>query len=92
MPLQPGVGPIQSPDRRGARAKLPEANGKYVIDLVATNGTLLKTITGSTSEGVIKEHWDLIDDHHRRFTNDCFNSVFHITLPDSGRSQTMKGP
>ena len=73
-------------------AKLPERNGNYTIELNTTNGALLKTITGSTSNGVIKEHWDLIDDHGRHFTNHVFNSVFHITLPDSGRSQTLKGP
>lgn len=80
--------------RTGAtfHAKLPERNGKYTIELNTTNGALLKTLTGSTSNGVIKAHWDLIDGHGRRFTNDFFNSVFHITLPDSGRSQTLKGP
>jgi hypothetical protein len=74
------------------QAILPEQNGRYVIELNTTNGALLKTITGSTSNGVIKVHWDLIDDHGQRFTNDFFNSVFHITLPDSGRTQTLKGP
>ena len=74
------------------QARLPEQNASYVIELNTTNGTLLKTITGSTTNGVIKVHWDLMDDHGVRFTNDFFNSVFHITLPDSGRSQTLKGP
>jgi hypothetical protein len=80
--------------RTGAtlHAKLPERNGNYTIELNTTNGALLKTLTGSTSNGVIKAHWDLVDDHGRRFTNDTFNSVIHITLPDSGRSQTLKGP
>jgi hypothetical protein len=80
--------------RTGAtlHAKLPERNGNYTIELNTTNGALIKTLTGSTSNGVIKVHWDLMDDQGRRFTNDIFNSVFHITLPDSGRSQTLKGP
>ena len=73
-------------------AKLPEQNGSYTIELNTTNGVRLKTITGGTSNGVIKVHWDLMDDHGVRFTNDFFNSVFHITLPDSSRSQTMRGP
>jgi hypothetical protein len=73
-------------------AMLPEIHASYTIELVATNGALLKTITGGTSNGVIKAHWDLIDDQGRRFTNGEFNSVFHITLPDSGRSQSMRGP
>jgi hypothetical protein len=80
--------------RTGAtlHAKLPERNGHYTIELNTTNGALIKTLNGSTSNGVIKVHWDLMDDQGRRFTNDFFNSVFHITLPDSGRSQTLKGP
>lgn len=74
------------------QARLPEKNGRYIIELNTTNGTLLKTITGSTSNGIIKVHWDLIDDRGQRFTNVFFNSVFYITLPDSGRTQTLKGP
>jgi hypothetical protein len=74
------------------QSRLPEANGNYTAEMLTTSGTLLKTITGSTSNGVIKVFWDLKDDHGQRLTNDFFNTVFHITLPDSGRSQTLKGP
>ncbi|HVU28718.1 MAG TPA: hypothetical protein VHG71_13435 [Verrucomicrobiae bacterium] len=74
------------------QARLPESNGAYTAEMKTTNGILLKTISGSTTNGVIKLHWDLIDDHGQRFTNEFFNSVFHITLPDSGRSQTLRGP
>ena len=73
-------------------AKLPEANGSYTIELTAATGTRLKRITGSTTNGVIKAHWNLIDEQGRRFTNDFFNSVFHLTLPDSGRTQILRGP
>ena len=74
------------------RAKLPEPNGTYTIELTSPAGDRLKRITGSTSNGVIKVHWDLTDDHGRKCTNDAFGSLFHITLPDSGQSQTLKGP
>ena len=74
------------------RAKLPEPNGTYTIELSSPAGERLKTITGSTSNGVIKVHWDLTDGHGRKCTNDAFGSLFHITLPDSGQSQTLKGP
>lgn len=74
------------------RAKLPEANGNYTAEMLTTSGMRLKTITGSTTDGTIKVHWDLLDDHGQRFTGDFFNSVFHITLPDSGRTQTLRGP
>lgn len=73
-------------------ARLPEANGNYVAQLTSTNGTVLKTFTGSTTSGVFNFLWDLTDDQGRRLTNDSFNSVFHITLPDSGRSQILRGP
>jgi hypothetical protein len=74
------------------RAKLPEANGNYMAQLTTTNGTVLKTFTGSTTNGVFNFLWDLVDDHGRRCTDPSFNSVFHITLPDSGRSQVLRGP
>jgi hypothetical protein len=73
-------------------AKLAESNGVYSIELISTNGAHLKTLTGRTSNGVIKARWNLIDDHGQRYTNESFDSVFTVTLPDSGLSQTMKGP
>jgi len=73
-------------------AKLAETSGVYSIELTSTNGAHLKTLNGRTSNGVIKVHWNLIDDHGQRYTNDSFDSTYTVTLPDSGRSQTMKGP
>ena len=73
-------------------AKLPEPDGVYVIQLKAPGGPPVRTFSGSTSDGVIKVHWDLTDERGIKCTNDSFDSVFRITLPDSGRSQTMKGP
>jgi hypothetical protein len=73
-------------------ARLPEPNASYVIEIKAPGGSTLKTIKGATSDGVIKEFWNLMDDHGRRMTNESFDTVFHIALPDSGRSQTLKGP
>ena len=37
------------------------------------------------SNGVIRVPWDLFDDHGNRCTNAVIDSVFHVTLPDSGR-------
>ena len=78
----------------GARfhARLPEANGLYSIECLTTNGAHLATLTGSTSNGEFNVVWNLVDDHGHRLTGETFNSVVHITLPDSGRTQTMKGP
>lgn len=72
--------------------KLPEANGRYVLKCVTTNGALLKTLAGETSDGIVTDHWDLIDEQGRRYSDNFFNSVWIITLPDSGRTQTLKGP
>ena len=74
------------------RARLPEKNGTFIVECNSTKGVHLKTLTGNTVNGVITLHWDLVDDNGRRLTDDFFNSVFHITLPDSGRTQTLNGP
>jgi hypothetical protein len=81
-------------DSRGATlyARLPESNGVYTIELKTPAGVHIRTLTGSTSNGVIKVHWNLVDDHGQRYAKDSFDSVFHVTLPDSARSQTIKGP
>jgi hypothetical protein len=81
-------------DSRGVTlyAKLPESNGIYNIKLVSPTGEHVKTISGSTSNGIINIHWDLLDEHGRTYTNASLDSVFNVTLPDSGRSQSMKGP
>ncbi len=73
-------------------ARLPESNGTFRIQIKSPAGEGLKTITGSTSNAILTAHWDLLDDHGRRCTNDSYDSVFWITLPDSGRSQTLRGP
>jgi len=73
-------------------AKLPEMNCKYAVELTTTNGAIIKHFTGTTSDGIIKFRWDLVGDNGTRFTNDEFNSIYHITLTDSGRSQTLRGP
>ena len=73
-------------------ARLPEKNGSYVIECVTTNGTHLATLTGSTTNGEFKIVWNLGDDHGHRLIGETFNSIVHITLPDSGRTQTLRGP
>jgi hypothetical protein len=49
-------------------------------------------MSGNTTTGLFHLHWDLISDKGQVCTNDEFGTVFHITLPDSGRSQTLRGP
>lgn len=74
------------------RAKLPEPDANYTVDITSPAGDRLRTITGSTTNGVIKIHWDLTDDQGRPCTNNAFGTRFQIHLPRSGRSQTLNGP
>jgi hypothetical protein len=73
-------------------ARLADPNGAYRIELKSPAGELLKTIRGSTTNGFVEVRWDLTDERGRHCTNDSYDSVFHITLPESGRSQILKGP
>ncbi len=79
---------------RGATlfARLPESNAVFRIALKDPAGELINTIQGTTSNGVIRVNWDLLDSHGRRYTNSSFDTVFEVTLPDSGRSQVQNGP
>jgi hypothetical protein len=78
----------------GARfhARLPEKNGNFSIECLTTNGEHLKTLTGSTTNGEFITIWNLVDDRGNRLHGETFNSIVHITLPDSGRTQTLRGP
>jgi hypothetical protein len=70
-------------DDRGAilYAKVAKTNLTYTIELKTSAGVHIRTITGSTSNGIIEEHWDLTDDHGNKVTNTSFKSEFHVTLP-----------
>jgi len=74
------------------RAKLPESRGTYSLTILSPTGERLNTLSGSTTNGVVKVHWDLKDEQGRRCTNEFFDTILQITLPESGRSQTLKGP
>ncbi len=73
-------------------AKLAETHGIYTIELQSPTGEHIKTILGTTSNGVINVFWDLKDDHGNKYTNNSLKAVFNVTLPDSGRSQSTRGP
>ena len=88
------IGSAHFDPRLGApfQLKLPEMNGQFVLKCQTTNGALLKTITGATTNGIVSVRWNLVDDQGRRFGADFFNSAWTITLPDSSRTQNLKGP
>jgi hypothetical protein len=72
--------------------RLADPVGQYTIECLTTNGEHLATLSGSTTNGEFKVIWNLVDDHGHRLTGEPFNSILHLTLPESGRRQTMKGP
>ncbi|MGC3956721.1 MAG: hypothetical protein QM813_01775 [Verrucomicrobiota bacterium] len=74
------------------RARLSETKVDYSVEIQSPDGQRLKTLTGNTTNGVIKVFWNLQNEQGMRLTNESFGSVFHVTLPDSGRKQTMRGP
>jgi hypothetical protein len=51
-----------------------------------------KTLTGSAFGSVIEEYWNLVHDCGRICRNEAYEIVFRVKLPDSGRSQTLRGP
>jgi hypothetical protein len=78
----------------GARfhARVPEPKASYTVECVTTNGAHLKTLTGNTTNGEFNVRWNLVDDQGHRLGGETFNSIVHISLLDSGRSQTLRGP
>jgi len=70
--------------RKGAyfRAKLAQPVGSYSLELTTPSGEHLHTITGSTTNGIVEVHWDLLYDGGKRYTNDSFNSTWTVTFPD----------
>jgi hypothetical protein len=71
-------------DSTGAllQARLREQTAKFRIELKTQKGKHLKTITGSTTNGVINLEWDLKDNHGKKFKGDSFEGAFYVTYPD----------
>lgn len=73
-------------------AKLPEPNGVYTIEIKTPEGKHLKTISGTTSNGVINVDWNLKDDQGKKYNGNSLQAIYNVTLPDSKRSQILRGP
>jgi hypothetical protein len=82
--FEPAFGPT-------LRARLAEPKGEYVVEIKSPGGATIKTISGATTNGTIKVHWDLKDEGGHACTNQSFDTTWHIRLA-SGRSQTLRGP
>lgn len=76
-------------DDHGAylNAQLAEMNAHYVIKLydpATTPPALMQTISNSTTNGLIRENWNLkYADGQTRFTGDKFEADFNVTFPNS---------
>jgi hypothetical protein len=77
---------------RGAfvHARLPESNATYTVELKSEAGEEVRTFRGTTTNGWIEVDWDARDARGILFTNDSLDAIYHITLPQSERSQTIK--
>jgi hypothetical protein len=74
-----------------ARARALEPEASYRMRVVSPTGELLKSFEGSATNHVMVMDWDFLTEAGKEW-EDNFDSVFEITLPASGRSQTLKGP
>ncbi len=70
-------------DSSGAilQAKLREESATYRIELKTVKGKHIKTITGSTTNGMIDLDWNLADEHGKRFNGDSFEGIFQVVYP-----------
>jgi hypothetical protein len=73
-------------------AETVEPGATFSIEIKTRTGQHVKTLSGSTTNGVIDLEWNLLDEKGNRYTNNSFDSYFHVTLTRSGRSQTLKQP
>ncbi len=71
-------------------AKTAEPHAIYNIEIKTEDGKHIKTFTGTTTNGIIDVEWDLRDEQGNTMTNSQFESIYNVTLPDSGRTQTIK--
>ena len=53
----------------------------YSIELQTVEGKHIKTITGSSTNGMIDQEWNMTDEHGKKFNEDAFEGVFRVTYP-----------
>jgi hypothetical protein len=69
-------------------AKLIEPVASFKIEITASDGKPLKTITGSTTNGWISLEWNLICDNGKKFEGDTINGKFEVTYPDGAHTNS----
>jgi hypothetical protein len=72
--------------------KLAQPVGSYSLKLTSPTGEPIRTITGSTTNGIVEVNWDLIDDKGRRYTNDSLESTWTVTFPDAPKGANANSP
>ena len=72
--------------------KLAQPVGSYSLKLTSASGEPIRTITGSTTNGIAEVRWDLTDDHGKRYTNDSLNSTWTVTFPDAPKDASTNAP
>jgi|SRR5579884_94176 len=63
--------------------KLAQRVGSYSLKLTTLSGGHIHTITGSTTNGIVEVHWDLLDDQGKRYAGQSLNTSWEITFPDT---------
>jgi hypothetical protein len=72
--------------------KLAQPVGSYSLKLTSATGEPIRTITGSTTNGIVEVHWDLIDDNGKRYTNDSLESTWTVTFPAARKRASTNSP
>jgi hypothetical protein len=62
--------------------RLAQTSGSYSVRIMDPSGAPIHTVTGTTTNGIVEVHWDLIDDGGKRYTNESFNASWTVTFPD----------
>ena len=89
--FSPTSAEVRPPMGKTLRVKFLEPNARYAVDFVSPEGKRLKRVEGSTSNGVAIIGWDLNTNDGTSWTNE-FQSLIDILLPETGRTQTVRGP
>ncbi|HEY5914265.1 MAG TPA: hypothetical protein VJA21_27060 [Verrucomicrobiae bacterium] len=75
------MGDVYSDKGAFFHVKLAQPVGSYSLEITSPSGEHIHTITGSTTNGIVEVHWDLIYDGGKRYTNDSLNSTWTVTFP-----------
>ena len=67
------------------QARLREQIATYRIELKTTKGKHLRTISGTTTNGLIDLNWDLTDERGVKFKGELLDGLFFVNYPNDSR-------